>query len=77
MVEPIQGKNYRSAHCGRKAKTIDLPIEAKTIDLSIVVEPIEAPTISDLPIAMEPIEATTIRLGVSQGGGGGRGILNS
>ena len=54
------------------------PIEAKTIDLPIVVEPIEAPTISDLPIAMEPIEAPTIRLGVSQGGGGGGcGILNS
>ena len=44
------------------------PIEAKTIDLPIVVEPIEAPTISDLPIVMEPIEAPTIRLGVSQGG---------
>jgi hypothetical protein len=38
-----------------------------------VVEPIEAPTISDLPIAMEPIEAPTIRLGVTQGGGGGGG----
>jgi hypothetical protein len=41
------------------------PIEAKIIDLpirGIVVEPIEAPTISDLPIVMEPIEAPTIRL---------------
>ena len=70
MVEPIE------------AKTIDLPIvvepiEAKTIDLPIVVEPIEAPTISDLPIAMEPIEAPTIRLGVSQGVGGGGGVVVS
>ena len=55
------------------------PIKAKTIDLPIVVEPIEAPTISDLPIAMEPIEAPTgnYQTRGQPGGRGGHGILNS
>jgi hypothetical protein len=49
------------------------PSVRPSVCLPIVVEPIEAPTISDLPIAMEPTEAPTIRLGVGKGGGGGGG----